>query len=57
MNAAERTRFPLILVNRCEARRYWRRYSCTGAEVIQMQRIREVNEAQYLLATPPRRRR
>jgi len=56
MAAAQRYRFPLILVNWCEARSCWRRYSCTGAEVIQMQRAREVNDGQYMLSTPPRRR-
>ncbi|HCF7071156.1 TPA: hypothetical protein NIJ37_003515 [Pseudomonas aeruginosa] len=47
MAAAQRQLFPLLLVNWCEARRYWRQHSCTGAEVIQMQRAREVNEALY----------
>lgn len=47
MAAAHRERFPLLLVNRCEARRYWREHSCTGAEVIKMQRAREMNEALY----------
>lgn len=56
MAAAQRYRFPLILVNWCEARSYWRRHSCTGAEVIQMQRVREVSDGQYMLSTPPRRR-
>ncbi len=49
MAAAQRRRFPLLLllVNWCEARRYWRQHSCTGAEVIHMQYAREVNEALY----------
>lgn len=47
MVAAQRQQFPLLLVNWCEARRYWRQHSCTGAEVIQMQRTREMNEALY----------
>lgn len=47
MGAAHRLEFPLILVNWCEARSHWRRYSCTGAEVIRMQRGREINEALY----------
>lgn len=56
MAAAQRSRFPLILVNWYEARSYWRRNSCTGAEVIQMQRTREANDGQYILTTQPRRR-
>jgi len=47
MGAAQRLEFPLILVNWCEARSHWRRYSCTGADVIKMQRAREMNEALY----------
>lgn len=47
MAAAQRLNFPLLLVNRCEARRYWRRYGCTGAEVIHMQRARELKEVIY----------
>lgn len=47
MGAAQRLQFPMLLVNWCEARRYWRRYSCTGMEVIKMQRAREMNEALY----------
>lgn len=47
MAAAERQQFPLLLVNWCEARRFWRQYSCTGAEVIRMQRAREMNDALY----------
>jgi hypothetical protein len=47
MGAAHRLSYPLILVNWCEARRYWRRYSCTGTEVIKMQRGREMNDALY----------
>lgn len=47
MAAAERQRFPLLLVNWCEARRFWREFSCTGAEVINMQRAREMNDALY----------
>lgn len=43
MAAAHRRQFPLILVNWCEARRDWRRHGCTGGEVIQMQRDRELN--------------
>lgn len=57
MAAAERLKFPLILVNNCEARRAWRRYGCTGAEAIKMQRNRVLGEAMYLYSTPPRRRR
>lgn len=45
--AAQRRGFPLLLVNWCEARRYWRKHACTGAEVIQMQYSRELNEALY----------
>lgn len=56
MAAAQRSRFPLLLVNWYEARSYWRRNSCTGAEVIQMQRTRDANDGQYILTTPPRRR-
>ena len=47
MRAAQRLKFPLLLVNRCEARQYWRRYGCTGAEVIHMQRARELKEVIY----------
>lgn len=47
MNAAQRMKFPLLLVDRCEARRFWRHHSCTGAEVIRMQRAREINAALY----------
>lgn len=47
MAAAHRSGFPLLLVDRCEARRYWRQHSCTGAEVIRMQRAREMNDALY----------
>lgn len=47
LHAAEKLKFPLLLVNRCEARRCWRKYSCTGAEVIRMQRNREMNDALY----------
>ena len=47
MIAAQRQGFPLLLVNRCEARQYWRKYACTGAEVITMQRRREMDEALY----------
>jgi hypothetical protein len=47
MAAAERKGFPLLLVNWCEARSAWRRHSCTGAEVIHMQRARELNDALY----------
>lgn len=55
MGAAHRLNFPLLLVNRCEARRYWRRYGCTGAEVIKMQRAREMNQALYNgYGEPPR---
>lgn len=52
MKAAQRLKFPLILVNRCEARHYWRRHSCTGAEIVQMQRNRELNDAAYIYCTP-----
>lgn len=45
--AARRTGFPILLVDRCEARRYWRRHSCTGAEVIRMQHAREADAALY----------
>lgn len=48
MVAAQRLNFPLILVNRCEARSYWRRYSCTGYEALLVQRNREMNDALYL---------
>lgn len=48
MVAAQRLNFPLILVNRCEARRYWRLYSCTGYEALLVQRNREMNDALYL---------
>lgn len=56
MGAAHRLQFPLILVNWCEARSHWRRYSCTGADVVKMQRAREINSATYLYSTPPRGR-
>jgi len=55
MAAAQRLKFPLILVNRCEARHYWRRYACTGAEVIKMQRAREINAGLYLWCGRSRR--
>lgn len=45
--SARRLNFPLLLINRCEARHYWRRYSCTGHEVVLMQRSREMQEALY----------
>lgn len=48
MVAAQRLNFPLILVNRPEARSYWRRYSCTGYEALLVQRNREMNDALYL---------
>jgi hypothetical protein len=48
MRACERLKFPLILVDWCEARRYWRRYGCTGAEVVKMQRAKEINDGIYL---------
>lgn len=55
MAAAHRMGFPLLLVDRCEARRYWRRHSCTGAEVIRMQRAREMDAALYNgFGEPPR---
>lgn len=47
MGAAHRLQFPLLLVNWSEARRYWRRYSSTGAEVLKMQRAREMHAALY----------
>ena len=47
IGTAYQMKFPLLLVNWREARRYWRRYSCTGAEVIKIQRAREINEALY----------
>lgn len=47
MGAAYRLGFPLILVNWSEARHYWRRYSCTGFEVIKIQRGREMDAALY----------
>ena len=47
MAAAQHLKFPLLLVNRCEARRFWRRHGCTGAEVIIMQRARELDDALY----------
>ena len=53
MAAAQRMNFPLLLVDRCEARRYWRRHSCTGAEVIKMQRARELDAALYIRAGRP----
>ncbi|UZS74302.1 hypothetical protein OQB66_08340 [Pseudomonas syringae] len=56
MDAAHRLNFPLILVNWCEARSHWRRYSCTGAEVVKMQRSREINSAIYLYSAPWRSR-
>lgn len=51
MKAAQRLKFPLILVNRCEARHYWRHHSCTVAEVVQMQRNRELNDAAYIYSS------
>ena len=36
LDAARRRRFPLILVNRCEARKLWRHWACTGAEALTM---------------------
>lgn len=54
MAAAERLKFPLLLINRCEARSHWRRYGCTGAEVVRMQRAREINSAIYLYSSPRR---
>jgi len=54
MNAAQRLKFPLILVNWCEARHTWRHHSCTGAEAVRMQRNRELNDAAYLYITPKR---
>jgi hypothetical protein len=56
MGAAHRLKFPLILVNWCEARSHWRRYSCTGADVVKMQRAREINAAIYLYSSPTKRR-
>ncbi|VVP60584.1 hypothetical protein [Pseudomonas fluorescens] len=47
IGTAYQMKFPLLLVNWCQARRYWRRYSCTGAEVIKIQRAREINETLY----------
>lgn len=47
MGAAHRLQFPLLLVNWCDARRHWRRYSATGAEVIKAQRAIEVNAGSY----------
>lgn len=57
MKACQKLGFPLILVNWCEARRYWRTYSCTGADIIRMQRSRELNLAAYLYSTPRPRKR
>lgn len=57
MVAAQRLSFPLILVNRCEARSYWRRYSCTGYEALLVQRNREIHDALYLgYGEPPEQR-
>lgn len=56
MGAAHRLKFPLILVNWCEARSHWRRYGCTGADVVKMQRGREINSAIYLYSSPRRSR-
>jgi len=47
MASAARLKFPVLLINRCEARRYWRHYGCTGHEVVLMQHCREVNAALY----------
>lgn len=55
MRACERLQFPIILVDWCEARRYWRRHGCTGFEVIKMQRTREMNAALYLWCGRSRR--
>lgn len=57
MAAAEQLKFPLILINACEARHYWRHYGSTGAEVVVMQRNRELDDATYVYSTPKRRRR
>jgi len=54
MAAAERLKFPILLINRCEARSHWRRYGCTRAEVVRMQRSREINSAIYLYSSPRR---
>jgi hypothetical protein len=45
--SARRLNFPLLLINRCEARHFWRRYGCTGHEVVLMQRGRELQDAGY----------
>jgi hypothetical protein len=47
MRSAERLNFPLLLINWCEARRWWRQYACTGHEVVLMQRGREMQDALY----------
>jgi hypothetical protein len=47
IGTAYQMKFPLLLVDWCQARRYWRRYSCTGADVIKIQRAREINETMY----------
>lgn len=57
MGACERLKFPLVLIDRCAARRAWRRHSCTGAEVVKMQRLREIAQAEYLYFTPRKGRR
>lgn len=45
--SAQRLKFPIILINRCEARHAWRSYSCTGHEVVLTQRARELQDALY----------
>jgi hypothetical protein len=47
IGTAYQIKFPLLLVNWCQARRYWRRYSYTGAEVIKIQCAREISKAMY----------
>lgn len=48
MRACEKLKFPLILINWRMARRDWRRYGMTGAEVVKMQRNAELPNAEYL---------
>lgn len=48
IEAARREKFPLILVNRLEARQHWRQ-GLTGAEALLMQKVKNQMEGEYLL--------
>lgn len=47
MEAAERAKVPLLIIDRCEARRLWRRHSCTGSEALYHLKAELLSEIYY----------